>query len=252
MVKEGHAMTIHIFNGFTCNAHWPRGMGTGLVCLLVESTDGLILIDTGPGLVDFANPPGILRIFKIITIVPGNEQEAAVNQVRRLGFEPEDVRHIVLTHMHFDHCGGLPDFPWAKVHVHQREYEAFTDDRIVNWSELAYVPEHISHQPEFCFYDDRGDRWFDFEAIRLPFEPEMWLIPLHGHTPGHCGVAIRTETGWHFHCGDAGVDIERNIIPDWIIKFVLGPHWPKIRDFAHLHPEIRLTASHMISGFFLE
>jgi glyoxylase-like metal-dependent hydrolase (beta-lactamase superfamily II) len=38
-----------------------------------------------------------------------------------LGFSPRDVRHIVLTHLDFDHAGGLDDFPWAMVHLLRRE-----------------------------------------------------------------------------------------------------------------------------------
>jgi glyoxylase-like metal-dependent hydrolase (beta-lactamase superfamily II) len=65
------------------------------------------------------------RMFRIITSMPFDVNEAAVNRIRALGFDPADVKHIVLTHMHFDHVSGLPDFPHAKVHVHKREYDAF-------------------------------------------------------------------------------------------------------------------------------
>ena len=80
----------------------------------------------------------------------------------------------------------------------------------------------------------------------------MWLVPLPGHSQGHCGVAIRVSNGWHFHVADAGVDLERNTAPDWLIAAALGSHWPRLRAFARLHPEIRLTASHMQLDFFKE
>lgn len=115
-------MTIHFFNCFTCNARIPSTWFTGTLCLLVETEQGLVLIDTGLGLEDYIHPPDILNTFKIITKVPLNPDETAIRQVARLGYQPQDVRNVVLTHMHFDHCGGLNDFPWAKVHFHQAEY----------------------------------------------------------------------------------------------------------------------------------
>ena len=117
---------LHIFNGFTCNARWPSSMKTGLVCTLIETDQGLTLVDTGPGLDDYTHPHAMLRIFQVITSIKMDPQESAVNRIKQLGINPDDVRHIVLTHMHFDHCGGLPDFPRARVHVHRREFEAFT------------------------------------------------------------------------------------------------------------------------------
>ncbi|WP_197673995.1 MBL fold metallo-hydrolase [Micromonospora narathiwatensis] len=42
--------------------------------------------------------------------------ETAVRQIERLGHSPADVRHIVVTHLHRDHTGGLADFPAARVH----------------------------------------------------------------------------------------------------------------------------------------
>jgi glyoxylase-like metal-dependent hydrolase (beta-lactamase superfamily II) len=219
--------------------------------VLVETNQGLVLVDTGPGQEDYVRKPGILRVFQGVTIVPLDPEEAAVRQVVRLGYEPDDVRHIVLTHMHFDHCGGLPDFPHASIHVHRREYEAFTGPPR-RWTDLAYVRRHVAHRPELVRYDDTGESWAGFAAIRLPFEPAMWLVPLFGHTRGHCGVAIQTELGWLFHVGDAApMDVGEDV-PAWLVRLVLGPHAPRLREFRAAHPNIRMTTGHMRLEFFEE
>jgi glyoxylase-like metal-dependent hydrolase (beta-lactamase superfamily II) len=152
--------------------------------------------------------------------------------------------------MHFDHCGGLRDFPWAKVHVYRKEYEAFTGKRRI-FSELAYVRRHIAHGPDWVFYDDTGEKWFDFEAIRLPFEPEMWLLPLPGHTRGQCGVAIRTGQGWIFQTSDAAA-LFNTSAPAWLVRWGLGPHQPRIRRFAEVHPEVQVIAGHAWLEWFKE
>jgi glyoxylase-like metal-dependent hydrolase (beta-lactamase superfamily II) len=241
-------MTIHLLNCFTCNARFGN-LKTGMACLLVETNDGLVLVDTGLGLEDYAHPAWFTRFFRVITVMPFDPNEAAVRRVGQLGYNPADVSHIVLTHMHFDHISGLPDFPRAKVHAHRREVEAFTDGRISHWSELAYIQRYISHRPDFVLYDTIDSKWYDYEAIRLPFEPEMYFIPLFGHSPGHCGVAIKTKEGWLFHAGDAGA-VYNNVSPAWLIRWALGPHDPALRAFMRAHPEVLLTNSHMFPEFF--
>jgi len=150
--------------------------------------------------------------------------------------------------MHFDHCGGLPDFPWARVHVYRREYEAFVSRR-TTFSELAYVRRHIAHGPDWAFYDDTGEKWFDFDAIRLPFEPEMWLLPLPGHTRGTCGLAVKTPGGWLLQSSDAAA-LFNTEAPAWLIRLALGPHQPRIRLFAAQHPEVRVVSGHMWLDWF--
>lgn len=241
-------MSIHYLNCFTCNARFPRHWQSGALCLLIESDDGLVLVDTGLGARDYINAPAILWTFKLATIVPLKPEEAAVRQIAGLGYRPEDVRHVVLTHLHFDHAGGLPDFPRAKVHVHRLEYEAFKSGKFRRWADGGYNRRVLAHKPEMCFYEETGDKWYDFEAIRLPFESEMWLLPLFGHTSGHCGVAVRDGAGWLLHAGDAASFAED--APEWMVKFVLGPHQPRLRAFAKAHPEVRLTMGHMSLDFF--
>ncbi|MBU0495199.1 MAG: MBL fold metallo-hydrolase [Chloroflexi bacterium] len=242
-------MSIHFLNCFTCNARAPLDWRSGTLCLLVETDQGPVLVDTGLGQDDYIHQTSILRIFQVITIVPLNPQEAAVRQVAHLGYQPEDVRHIVLTHMHFDHCGGLPDFPHATIHVHRREYEAFAG-RPRRWTDLGYVRRHIAHQPEFVLYDDTGSSWLGLTATRLPFEPAMWLVPLFGHTRGHCGVAVQTESGWLFHVGDAAPIDLGEYAPGWLVRVALGPHAPRLREFGAAHTRVRMTTGHMWLDFF--
>jgi len=68
--------------------------------------------------------------------------------IRILDCAPENIRHIVMTHLHFDPAGGLPDFPHAQVHVHRREVEAMRHPR--TWIELAYDRSDFAHQPAWA------------------------------------------------------------------------------------------------------
>ena len=87
-------------------------------CLLIESDAGLVLVDTGYGLREVAHPhagssPRITRAMRTMLNIRLREEETAIRQVERLGFSPADVRHILLSHLDFDHAGGLEDFPQA-------------------------------------------------------------------------------------------------------------------------------------------
>jgi glyoxylase-like metal-dependent hydrolase (beta-lactamase superfamily II) len=98
-------------------------------CLLIESSDGLVLVDTGLGLRDVGNHR-LEPFFRFQCKPLVTAERTVVGQLRRLGFAAEDVRHIMLTHLDFDHAGGLDDFPGAQVHLHVDEVEAASARRV--------------------------------------------------------------------------------------------------------------------------
>ncbi len=173
-------------------------------CLLIEAGDSLALIDTGYGTADCRDPAGNLgRPFTAVFRPRGDLAETAVEQIRRLGLDPSDVRQIAVTHLDLDHAGGLPDFPEAEVHVFAPEREAALKPSLRD--KPRYPPAHFAHGPRWSVHTAEGDRWFGFESIRVMpgIDADVALIPLVGHTRGHVAVAIRDGEGWILHCGDA-------------------------------------------------
>jgi glyoxylase-like metal-dependent hydrolase (beta-lactamase superfamily II) len=175
-------------------------------CLLVETPAGLVLVDTGLGLRDVAAPRERLGRFFLELFGPElRPQMTAVRQVERLGFEAEDVRHIVLTHLDLDHAGGLDDFPHAAVHLLAEERDAATARRTVLDRPWYRPPQWSTRENWHVYVRGEGEPWYGFDAVRslegLP--PEILLIPLIGHTRGHTGVAVRGARGWILHAGDA-------------------------------------------------
>jgi glyoxylase-like metal-dependent hydrolase (beta-lactamase superfamily II) len=171
-------------------------------CLVIEGKDGLVLVDTGLGTGDIEDPKGRLgRMFLAVTRPRLARAQTALAQIERLGFRREDVRHIVPTHLDLDHVGGLSDFPEAQVHVFEPELQAAMQRRTVGERGRYRVP-HFAHGPRWTTHALAGDRWLGFDRIRVIGE-DVALVPVVGHTRGHCAVAVRDERGWLVHAGDA-------------------------------------------------
>lgn len=192
-----------LFDGFS------RGPLAHLVChclLLETERHGLVLVDTGFGLQDMRHPAQrIAGFFRGLNNIRRSEQLTAAAQVELLGFHRNDVRHIILTHLDFDHAGGITDFPQAKIHVLQRELDTVSL-RDQSWlARQRFRPQQWQNHSSWCGYPSEGESWFGFDAVRAldDISDDILLIPLPGHTPGHAGVAVRHSEGWLLHGGDA-------------------------------------------------
>ncbi len=207
-------MRIHHLNcGSLCprGGKWFGGSGGPLSpaplcchCLLIESDDGLILVDAGLGVDDVNEPRRLGFLFNAMVRPRLDVAETALRQVADMGFRPSDVRHIVPTHLDLDHAGGICDFPDAAVHVFAAELRA-ASHRSTLGERNRYRKAQIAAVTKWAAVEEEGETWFGFSAVRaIPgTRDEVLLVPLPGHSRGHCGVAVKRADDWLLHCGDA-------------------------------------------------
>lgn len=202
-------MKVHHLNLCTMCPFGMRFMDGELVvhALVVETkSEGLVLVDTGMGLDDVRSPKQRLGTGFVLGSRPMlREEETAARQVERLGFSRRDVRHVVVTHLDVDHAGGIPDFPDARIHVYRTEHAAAMKPATMN-EKMRYRRPHFAGDPRWELHEVGGDRWNGFESVQAVAD-DILMLPMHGHTRGHCAIAVRAPAGdaaeWLLHCGDA-------------------------------------------------
>jgi glyoxylase-like metal-dependent hydrolase (beta-lactamase superfamily II) len=208
-MRDDPGVIHHLDCGTMCPRAAPR---LGLVdpaaghlvarCLLIEDSAGLVLVDTGFGSLDVATPSRLGPARFVVSPRLDAAQTAAA-QVRALGHDPGDVRHILVTHLDLDHAGGLADFPSAEVHVHTAELDVVRRKPLR--ARLRYRFAQWDHGPRWVEHAAAGEPWFGFERVKLVdgLDAEIAMIPLIGHTAGHSGYAVRSGDRWLLHAGDA-------------------------------------------------
>jgi glyoxylase-like metal-dependent hydrolase (beta-lactamase superfamily II) len=169
-------------------------------CLALVENDHAVLIDSGIGLADVRDPIG--RLGKELIHAAGfqfHEPDTAIRRLQARGIGPEQVGDIVLTHADPDHAGGLADFPAARVHLAAEELASLSAGR------PRYLPRQFEHAPRWAPSAGQTMDWFGVPArlVDVPLSTRVLLVPLPGHTLGHCGVAIECGRRWLLHAGDA-------------------------------------------------
>jgi N-acyl homoserine lactone hydrolase len=130
---------------------------------------------------------------------PEQEPEAAL---RLAGVDFQDVEHVILTHLHWDHAGNCDLFPEARLWAQGTEYRyAMAPGRFFRKSFLAplsgweYPPPYVL--PNLCFVEGETE-----------LVPGIRLVPVPGHTPGSQAVLVDTEDGIYCIAGDAVMSYE--------------------------------------------
>ena len=201
-----NAATLCPISARLVNGRGPWFGRARLIChvLVVETARGVVLVDTGLGTGDLAAPARLGPRW-VRQVAPRlDPAEPVIAQLASLGLSAADVTDIVLTHLDLDHAGGIADFPAARIHIHADEYAAATAAAGTR-ATRRYIPAHWAHGPHWQPFGDGGERWFGFDGVRPldPRDPDILLVPLHGHTTGHTGVAVRSGATWLLHAGDS-------------------------------------------------
>lgn len=114
-----------------------------------------------------------------------------------LGVDPGEVRHVILTHLHWDHCSALGLYPKAVFHVQRREVEFWTGPFV----RFSQVRESAGRVEELVGLAYQGRvHYLDGDAEIVP---GVGVVLLGGHTPGLQAVVVNTAQGRVVLCGDA-------------------------------------------------
>jgi glyoxylase-like metal-dependent hydrolase (beta-lactamase superfamily II) len=145
---------------------------------VVRSPERVLLVDTG-----FDRPAAERRGRKLLV--------HPADALRALGHAPEEIRDVVITHLHYDHAGNLAAFPNARFHVQD--------------SEMAFATGRCMCHPRMRFPFDVEDvvsmvrRLFEGRVVFTEGDAELFPgISVHrvpGHTNGLQCVRVATERG---------------------------------------------------------
>lgn len=181
--------------------------------LLVVTGDRVILIDTGCGNKQDA---------KFYSYYYLNGDDNLIGSLEKAGFSPDDVTDVVLTHLHFDHCGGCtqknPDGTFSVVFrnathwVGARQWENYLNPNVREGD--AYFTEDMMPV-------------FEAGKLRLVEEP-MQIVPgfgvelFHGHTPGQLLPVVEYKGKTIAYTGDL-IPVMASIPLSWVSAYDLYP-----------------------------
>ena len=156
-----------------------------VACYLITHPQGRVLFDTGVHCQAIADPIGRLGEERARRIgIRSQVGDEVVSQLAGVGLRPDDIRYVVNSHFHFDHCGGNEFFPRATFLVQQNEMEAARHH--------GGVPGYSPNPRDF-------DLPLDYRLVDGDYDVfgdgQVVLLPTYGHTPGHQSLLVRVAKG---------------------------------------------------------
>lgn len=248
--KENHAIKGGRNTNIKFHALWV---------LILHPKHGYILYDTGYTR-RFYNVTKFFpnKIYALITKVVVDEQDEIKLQLLRNNISPHDIKHIIISHFHADHIGGLLDFPNARFYVSKTAFEYFKKiPEVIAFSKgilKKLVPADIEQRMEFIEEKSNIYSNDDFGTSYDLFADEtISLIPLPGHAPGQMGMRVETEKAKYFFIADAcwlRKSFEKNILPSklaWMIIHSwkdLKESQDKVHRFFKKNSDIYIVPTH--------
>jgi len=153
-------------------------------CVLIDAIEGKILYDTGchPDAMNGYWPPGLRSTFPYYY----NDNQLLVKQLELASTAPEEIKTVILSHLHLDHAGNAHLFRQADVYVHKKDYDY--GKHLVNSSPNpndhgAYVKADLEIPSDKLHFIDSDYSLSD----------NIKLISLPGHTPGVLGLMVHLK-----------------------------------------------------------
>ena len=171
---------------------------------VIEHPEGLIVVDTGEN-TDSMDVDKYLSKeswyakyqFKNACNVKIQSQNELNNQLKKLNLKVEDVKLVVLTHMHLDHIDGLKFFPKQEIMV--GNFEFTHPDNVFS----SILPSWFN--PNKVEYVNNRIEVFN-QAYPVTKAEDLLYIPTPGHTLGHSSLVFKTDDFDIIFAGDSSYD----------------------------------------------
>src|SRR5262249_11069311 len=157
---------------------------------LIEHSEGFILVDTGE--TARVSEPGYLPrwhpFFRWASRFRVRPEDELGPQLKALGVSARDIRHLVLTHLHTDHAGGLAHVAGCRAWVHPVEWARAQG---FGGQVQGYLPHRWPRgwRPGLLQFDRHLVGPFT-EWMPLTSRQDVFVLPTPGHTPGHVSVPV--------------------------------------------------------------
>ncbi len=169
-------------NGFLAGE--PGKLSVPVPAYLIEHPQGRVLFDTGLNLAIRQEKNRLLGPTAGDWEIDFPEGADIASQLARLGLRPADIRYVVNSHLHYDHCGGNGFFPDATLVIHAKEWRAA--HRANTQAAGIYHPGDFDHMHKVRELDGELDLFGDGSVV---------VFPTPGHTPGHQSLRLKLESG---------------------------------------------------------
>ncbi len=201
----GASSTISRFYQLLFTQKWSEWMP--IYSWLIKTADGLILVDTGETAKIYEEgylPKGGLYHKAVQTRI--KEEEEIPNQLRALGYEPKDIKTVILTHLHGDHIGGIGYFPNAQFIAPKIEYDLAVSKK---GEGSGYFSKNWPtwFKPNLISYNDKAEGNFT-QSHHFDDKGQITIVPTPGHSVGHQSVIVKTSTKTYFIGGDLTYNLE--------------------------------------------
>jgi glyoxylase-like metal-dependent hydrolase (beta-lactamase superfamily II) len=176
-----------------------------------HSEHGPILFDTGLGSRTaelMALRP--FRLFARLARVIYADHHQLRCKLEDLGVEPASVAHVIISHLHFDHTGGMRDLPAALFHVSRREWDAQHEVHGLKALLAGVVAEDFRSCPVELHALEGDGEWPFAGSYDLFGDGSIVLVSTPGHTPGHLSALVTLESGQQALLAGDAVMVQQN------------------------------------------